>query len=355
MEAWIRGHAETGESSTIKEVYAAVSAHFGVELTKKQKKWIKSVMTKALNQVPRESANDLIAAYEHGDESRYDLLFDARHLRSHEHIYDSDDGLPYELVDRLFQDRDGADVIIPVRIGVDLPLREYASHIAITGNETLCSLLVFDEEIVVLRANNDEDSPWPTDIFYCPRSGAFERHALEKYEEQELEEYEEQEVGSSSIPVVTPTHVSCFCTGTGWYIEKHAACMEAIEGTIKEFGAGKLVAWCPWHEFDGYHEDEGEYEALAPFTMRRFDDDAAQAAFSEILLELYMLMQYPGEELLSDLPPVGALRRERNRAVRGPHARLRALVDKGRAACLRDGFLYEAAPAGVFRLVVSFL
>lgn len=33
----------------------------------------------------------------------------------------------------------------------------------------------------------------------------------------------------------------------------------------------------------------------------------------------------------------------------------RALVDKGRAACLRDGFLYEAAPAGIFRLVVSFL
>ena len=355
MEAWIRGHAETGESSTIKEVYAAVAAHFGVELTKKKKKWIKSVMTKALNQVPRESANDLIAAYEHGDESRYDLLFDARHLRSGEHVYDSDDGLPYELVDRLFQDRHGADVIIPARVGVDLPLREYAKHIAITGNYTLCSLLVFDEEIVVLRANNDEDSPWPTDIFYCPRSGGFERHALEKCEEQELEEYEEQEVGSSIIPVVTPTHVSCFYTGTGWYIEKHAACMEAIEDTIKELGAGRLVAWSPWHDFDGYHGDEGEYEALAPFTKRRFDDDAAQAAFQEILLELYRQLEIEMGLGYDDLPPVGALRRERNRAVRGPHVRLRALVDQGRATCLRDGFLYEAAPAGVFRLVVSFL
>ena len=198
------------------------------------------------------AALELIAAFE-GGEDRASVLKKALRLRS-EPSPKRWDGLPYGLVRRLMKDRDGADVIIPARVGVDLPLREYARHIAITGNYTLCSLLVFDEEIVVLRANNDEDSPWPTDIFYCPRSGAFERHALEKCEEQELEEYEEQEVGSSIIPVVTPTHVSCFYTGTGWYIEKHAECMEAIEDTIKELGAGKLVAWSPWHDFDGYHE-----------------------------------------------------------------------------------------------------
>jgi len=308
----------------------------------------------------KRSASELIAAFEAGGEDRASLLREARHLRS-DPDYDSHfkrDGLPGWLVHRLLQDRDGADVVIPTRVGGShLNVADWAEELAKVRCYSFL-LLVFDEQIAVLCSNNYGDYySLGLDVIYCPRSSAFENCLPQMHENEPREDYYRRsrtwrQLDQPDIPIVTPSHVSFFSTGTRFRVERQAACMEAIEAICKKVGGGHgLVAWC------GFGWINDRFNDLA---ARCFDDDAARraaarASFQELLLILYIDVHIDNVSVMYDLPPIGALRRERNRAVRGPHARLRALVDKGRAACLRDGFLYEAAPAGVFRLVVSFL
>lgn len=300
---------------------------------------------------------ELIAAFKAG-EDRASMLREAQHLRSYP-VYDShskSDGLPGWLVDRLLQDRDGADVVIPTRVGENLRVKDPAGWLNDTSDSFL--LLVFDEQIAVLCSDNcfclGLDS-LGLDVIYCPRSSAFENCLPQCHENEPRRDYYRRlrtwgQLDQTDIPVVTPTHVSFFSTaGTRFQVEIQAACMDAIEAICKKVGGGHgLVAsrdLCFGLNYDG------RFRNLA---ARCFEENAtrraaAQADFQELLLKIYTDVEIGAR---GDLPPVGALRR---RAVRTPHARLRALVQQGRATCLHDGFLYEAAPAGVFRLVVSFL
>ena len=296
------------------------------------------------------AALELIAAFE-GGEDRESVLKRARRLRS-EPAPDRWDGLPYGLVTRLMQDRDGADVVIPTRVGDDLNVAYWAGWFAAVHSYSFL-LLVFDEQIAVLCVScSNTNADFPPSVICCSRSSAFE-NCFPKQHHYRRGAYRRRlrawyQSPDSSIPVVTPTRVSCMGSGSGtlFQVERQAKFMGHIEALCQECGTHGLVACA------------GEFRTgsrLGDLALEFFDDDAgrAQAAFQDILLKLYVTMHiYASLRHDDDLPPVGAFRR---RAVRGLLARLRALVQQGRAACLRDGFLYEVAPAGVFRLVVSFL
>ncbi|KAH8066255.1 hypothetical protein JL722_685 [Aureococcus anophagefferens] len=82
--AWVRAHAVSGTSNTIKEIYAAVADRFGVELTKPWKMLIKRVVTEALKdddddddddeagEAPVEAPDDDIDAYDDDDDDAYE-------------------------------------------------------------------------------------------------------------------------------------------------------------------------------------------------------------------------------------------------------------------------------------------
>ncbi|KAH8068215.1 hypothetical protein JL721_6945 [Aureococcus anophagefferens] len=82
--AWVRAHAVSGTSNTIKEIYAAVADRFGVELTKQWKKLIKRVVTEALKdddddddddeagEAPVEAPDDDLDAYDDDDDDAYE-------------------------------------------------------------------------------------------------------------------------------------------------------------------------------------------------------------------------------------------------------------------------------------------
>ena len=104
------------------------------------------------------AASDLIAAFQ-GGEDRESVLKKARKIWSEPSPYGWD-GLPYWLVTRLMQDRDGADVVIPTRVRADLRVKDQAGWLMEQSNDHLDSflLLVFDEQIAVLCSNNYADS-----------------------------------------------------------------------------------------------------------------------------------------------------------------------------------------------------
>ena len=329
------------------------------------------------------AALEIIAAFE-GGEDRASALTKAWRLRSERSPNRRAarpqaptrgwDGLPYGLRERLMKDRDGADVdvVIPTRVGDDLKVKHHAGWLAIRdyGEDPIQEylFLVFDEQIAVYSISKD----YVVDVIYCSRSSAFENCLPKMHENEWWWAYQERvhawaQSPDSSIPVVTPTRVSLnerFSLNyedTWFQGEAQAEFMCHIEALCQECGTHGLIACVgPVHGLD-----ECRFRDLAQrlFFGGRCRADAlirarAQAAFQELLLKLYteiptgFEMPHTGFRPLDAFPPVGALRR---RAVRGPHARFRALVLQGRATCLRDGFLYEAAPARVFRLVVSFL
>ena len=339
------------------------------------------------------AALEIIAAFE-GGEDRASALQKAWRLRSEPFAKPLRgarpraptrgwDGLPYGLVSRLMKDRDGADVdaVIPTRVGDDLTVEHHAGWLTYTEwaliqgtyidppeDESILEppddylFLVFDEQIAVYA----KDTCGQVDVIYCSRSSAFEKCLPKMHENESWLVYQKRvrawaRSPDSSIPVVTPTRVSlnersAFYEDISCQGEAQAEFMCHIEALCQECGTHGLIACVgPVHGVARRFRSTLAERCRDDNTWRRA---RAQAAFQELLLKLYteiptgFEMPHTGFRPLDAFPPVGALRR---RAVRGLLARLRALVDKGRATCLRDGFLYEAAPAGVFRLVVSFL
>ena len=116
------------------------------------------------------SPHELLRAFENG-EDRGALLYEARHLRTGT----VNDGFN-DLVDRLLLSPSGEEVYEPCLTSVGIEVETYARNLAETGNDTILSLFIFDEEIAVIRARNDCDSPECTDVYFFPRLPAFEEY-----------------------------------------------------------------------------------------------------------------------------------------------------------------------------------
>lgn len=126
---------------------------------------------------------ELIQAYERGEDRR--LLFREALLNGAFRDAERDLHRRYVGLDvRLQQDRYGEDLEIPAHLGEPIKTRTLAQSLCDTDNETYLVLLVFDDELCVLRARNSRGDNFPrgaTDAIFCRRTTALEDFAQEIY------------------------------------------------------------------------------------------------------------------------------------------------------------------------------
>mmetsp|Transcript_27459 Transcript_27459/g.82423 ORF Transcript_27459/g.82423 Transcript_27459/m.82423 type:complete len:319 (-) Transcript_27459:87-1043(-) len=311
---------------------------------------------------PHRSAAELVAAFERG-EDRAALMYEARAFRGSNLADDSDDeftdhGFPRALAARLLKDRAGRDIVISAHCGPDLNVADLAQDLADTGNVTVTVLFVFDEELVLVKANNGPDSPRESDVITCPRLTAVEERLV--WAEEDTSDDDDD-----PPPVMTPTAGTYWWLSTGFHIERAAETMEPILELFDDPRRARgLVAWSGAIELDArvmgesfHSRDEciplqrgsAGYETYSPL----YSEDAATAELNKIIHRMYEFTPLWEDSL----PEVGFLRRQHRWTVCGPHALLRSLVDKGRASTT-DGlhaFLYERVPLDNFKIILSFL
>ena len=344
------------------------------------------------------SPQELIRAFENG-EDRGALLYEARHLRT----LTATDGFN-DLVDRLLLSPSGEEVYEPCLTSEGIEVATYARNLAETGNDTILSLLIFDEEIAVIRARNDCDDPECTDVYFFPRLPAFEEYVKGLYSESadyrdigaipgplgSDEGYERDEF-NSLLPfygpddpmfreTVVPTRMDTFGSSTGFDVEKTADYMsflaDLFQGRLLVGWSGYVATDCYRNELFAQLEEHAwrgkvRYGLHPPgkdyFTDRpafTAEDRELQAALRKMIIFLYRRVLDPTYN--NPLPAPGTLRRARNWGERGPHVVRRALFDKRRATTgkrraplSKDAafakFLYASSPTPMFRLVLSFL
>ena len=338
---------------------------------------------------------ELIQAYERGEDRRE--LFREALLNGAFRDAEGDLHRRYVGLDvRLQQDRYGEDLEIPAHLGEPIKTRTLAQSLCDTVNETYLVLLVFDDELCVLRARNSRGEIFPrgaTDAIFCRRTTDLRDFAAIIYTAQGTawrpanavevgpDNYvlEDDDRACSFDPPLRPTSHSLIRdppppTQHGirpYYAQLVSAYIDAIEDLCE---GRLLVAWSGLIQTESYGSRmlfEQEFDGLHSFP----NDPALQHIFTAITVHAHCYMWDTDDDTF-DLPPPGTLRRIRNWDVRGPHVVRRALFDKRRATTgkrkrratttgkrraplSKDAafgkFLYETSPTPMFRLILSFL
>ena len=336
---------------------------------------------------------ELIQAYERGEDRRElfrEALLNGAFCDAERDLDRSYVGLDV----RLQQDRYGEDLEIPAHLGEPIKTRTLAQSLCDTDNETCLVLLVFDDELCVLRARNIGWAIFPrgaTDAIFCRRTTALEDFAQEIYTMAATRPVNAVEVGPDNY-VLEGDYRTCSCdppllptshslirdppppTQHGiqpYYAQLVSAYIDAIEDLCE---GRLLVAWSGLIQTESYDDRMMFEQELA--TLHSFPNvPAARHIFTAITVHAHCYMWDTDDDTF-DLPPPGTLRRIRNWDVRGPHVVRRALFDKRRATTgkrkrratttgkrraplSKDAafgkFLYETSPTPMFRLILSFL
>lgn len=130
----------------------------------------------------KRSPSELVLAFENG-EDRSRLLYEARHLRNNAVVLNAQQEVFEDLVEQLLLSPSGEEVHVPALMCEGVEVARYASKLADTDHDTVLSLLIFDEEIALIRARNDSDSPELTDVYFFPRLADFEEYVKGLYSE----------------------------------------------------------------------------------------------------------------------------------------------------------------------------
>jgi len=298
---------------------------------------------------------ELVRAYEAG-EDRTELLREASYLNS---VCWDDESKRYTMASalerRLFLSRTGAPLEVSAYLGDKLKLRDMAeifidfdSHVldpeGYQWNYDLV-LLLFDEEAVLIRAHHDigrlgDGDRHSADLIFFSRSEEFEQNA--------------QDVQASPPPLEPTRRITMDFFAIHYTRILESKYCTALEQLVK---GRRLVAWSGYAAKDEI-VPHADIVSLLPYFQGNFEGEAARLTFAKVVQRMYqMMVERIGQ---ADLPPPGALRRNRNWQVRGPHVVLRSLLEKrraglGRGALLTYYYLHGKMPAAMFRVVLSFL